>query len=258
MAITAQEAWIERTPSAPSVPSVASVASVPSVVPGFVREIVEEVAFQARGDRRVDKRSGVSQRLPISTLESVVSNAERRALVHGEAVAVPRVSDVYASLPALTGKLELEYEGELKGAEDVAREIVRTAVATVFEGLSASIDPRPIIDWFERGGTLDLSDATSAADLLEALAEIDGLPPAAAALGAGPRASDAMRAAVAELILEGLCALKKISRTEDGRLHLPARAAAAKPASARDRDLQQMLEEDEEPGTRSTKKKYYN
>src|SRR5690606_6658594 len=99
MAITAQEAWTTRD-------------GLDVQVPDFVREVVEEVAFQARQDSRVDKRSGVSQRLPISLLENVVSNAERRALLRGESPVVPRVSDVYAALPAITGKFELEYEGE--------------------------------------------------------------------------------------------------------------------------------------------------
>jgi magnesium chelatase subunit I len=108
MAITAQEAWMTgRNGAAPR-------ASVPT----FVAEIVEEIAFQARQDRRVDKRSGVSQRLPISAVENVVSNAERRAIASSEPEAVARVTDVYAALPSITGKFEMEYEGELKGRRD--------------------------------------------------------------------------------------------------------------------------------------------
>src|SRR6187399_2205679 len=105
MAITAQEAWLAREGD----------GAPPSDVPAFVREVVEEIAFHARGDQKVDKRSGVSQRLSITTLENVLSNAERRAVATGEHLAVPRVSDLYAALPSLTGKIELEYEGELKG-----------------------------------------------------------------------------------------------------------------------------------------------
>ena len=95
-----------------------------------MREVVEEVAFQARQDQKVDKRSGVSQRLPISLLENVVSNAERRALLAGETPVVPRITDIYAAIPAITGKFELEYEGELKGADNVAREMIRAPSAT--------------------------------------------------------------------------------------------------------------------------------
>ena len=98
-----------------------------------MREIVEQVAFSARDDKRVDKRSGVSQRLPIATLELAISNAERRALLHGEQVVFPRVSDVYAALPGITGKIELEYEGEMRGADVVVRELVRGAVGKVFD-----------------------------------------------------------------------------------------------------------------------------
>src|SRR6184192_4011398 len=123
MQITQQEAWTVRDG-----------VELQLVVPEFVREVVEEVAFQARQDQKIDKRSGVSQRLPISLLENVVSNAERRALATGEPVAVPRVTDIYAALPAITGKFELEYEGELKGADNIARELIRAAVAGVFNG----------------------------------------------------------------------------------------------------------------------------
>ena len=118
MAITAQEAWLTREASAPDVKC-----------RPLSREVVEEIAFQARQDRRIDKRSGVSQRLPISLLENVVSNAERRALLRASA-AVPRITDLYAALPAITGKFELEYEGELSGADNVAREMIRSAVAS--------------------------------------------------------------------------------------------------------------------------------
>jgi magnesium chelatase subunit I len=251
MNITAQEAWTDRIGSSGSAGS-AGPAHVPIEIPSFVREIVEEVAFQARKDQKVDKRSGVSQRLPITALESVVSNAERRALMHGEATAVPRVSDVYSSLPTLTGKIELEYEGELKGAEDVAREIVRGAVATVFDGMAAAVDTRRVVDWFERGGTIDLADTTSAADVLGVLDRVDGLAEVAQAMGAGARTAEPVRAATWEFVLEGLCALKRISRSEDGRFHQPARAA--KP---NERTLQQLMDEDDETAVRG-KKKYYN
>ena len=96
--------------------------------PRLPRETVEEIAFQAREDKRVDRRSGVSQRLPISTLESLVSSTEQHAARASERHAVARVADLYAALPSITGKMELEYEGELKGAEVIARELIRTAI----------------------------------------------------------------------------------------------------------------------------------
>ena len=124
----------------------------PVTIPVFVREIVEEIAFQARADQKVDRRSGVSQRLPITDARE--RRVERRApgaRCTANRAVVPRVSDIYASLPSLTGKIELEYEGELKGAEHVARELVRQAVATVFDGHARRHRAHDrIIDWFER------------------------------------------------------------------------------------------------------------
>src|SRR3954469_8847482 len=93
MEITRQEAWTARH------------VDERLTVPGYIREIVESIAFQAREDKKVDKRSGVSQRLPISVLENVISNAERRAILNREKKIVPRVCDVYAALPSMTGKI---------------------------------------------------------------------------------------------------------------------------------------------------------
>src|SRR3954465_10442846 len=100
IAITAQEAWAERNGDELHIPK-------------YVAEVIERIAFTAREDKRIDKRSGVSQRLPISCMENVISNAERRAIRYNEQLTVPRIGDVYAALPAITGKLELEYEGEM-------------------------------------------------------------------------------------------------------------------------------------------------
>ena len=104
IAITGQEAWLR-----------AALARSRCGCRTTCARVVEQLAFLAREDKRIDKRSGVSQRLPISVLENVVSNAERRALRCKDDAAVPRVTDIYSALPSITGKLELEYEGELKG-----------------------------------------------------------------------------------------------------------------------------------------------
>jgi magnesium chelatase subunit I len=252
MAITSQEAWVERQPAKGDEPAV--------VVPDLVREVVEEVAFQARGDQRVDRRSGVSQRLPITLLESVISNAERRALLNHEHPVVPRVSDVYASLPSITGKIELEYEGELKGAETVARDLVRSAVANVFDGRSTGVNTKPVITWFENGGTIDLSDTTSAAELLETICAVDRLEAAMLAMGAAVGRSAPERAAVADFILEGLSALKKISRSDQGQFFSqPPASAGTRSRQAEPRSLDALLEEDEEAESgRGKRKKYYN
>jgi magnesium chelatase subunit I len=245
MAITSQEAWLAREGD----------GAPPAEVPAFVREVVEEIAFHARGDQKVDKRSGVSQRLSITTLENVLSNAEQRAVATGERLAVPRVSDLYAALPSLTGKIELEYEGELKGADVVARDLVRQAIATVFDGRATGLDVRPIVEWFERGGAIDLADSDSADRLLGIVTEIPGMDRAAVALGQRPRDEAPLQAAYADFVLEGLCALKKISRTDEGRLF----ATAPQPKAARQeaRSLESLMDEDEEAPVKG-KKKYFN
>jgi len=127
ISITEQEAWTARTYE----PSNTAIENI--IIPHYIRQIVEQIAFIARDDKKVDKRSGVSQRLPISTMELVVSNAERRALIHGENLVVPRVGDIFAALPGITGKIELEYEGEMKGADIVIRELIRQSVANIYD-----------------------------------------------------------------------------------------------------------------------------
>src|SRR6266516_1880268 len=163
MAITKQEAWTERADA------------VKVEIPSYVREVVEEIAFQARADRKIDKRSGVSQRLPITTLELVVSNAERRALANAEGLVVPRVTDLYAALPSITGKFELEYEGELRGAEQVARDLIRSTVGSFFTGMFDGADTRSVVEWFDLGGSLQLSDTSSADEVIAQARGVQGL-----------------------------------------------------------------------------------
>ena len=142
MSITEQEAWVSR--ECPDQGQARGRRGI--VVPTYVREVVEEVAFQARHDQKIDKRSGVSQRLPITCLENALSNAERRALVNREDPVVARVTDVYTALPSMTGKFELEYEGELRGADNVARELIRAAVANVFASQFDGVDAHRIVE----------------------------------------------------------------------------------------------------------------
>src|ERR1700692_4265317 len=127
MTITAQEAWTRRNGHRLHLPK-------------YVQEVIERIAFAAREDKKIDKRSGVSQRLPISCMENVISNAERRAIRHGETHVVPRIGDVYAALPAITGKLELEYEGETTAAAHLGLELIRTAIAKTYDGYFKGTD----------------------------------------------------------------------------------------------------------------------
>src|SRR5579863_824225 len=203
IAITEQEAWLER-------PSPVTVS-----VPAYMKEVVEQLAFLAREDKRIDKRSGVSQRLPISVLENVVSNAERRALRAKEEMAVPRILDLYAALPAITGKLELEYEGELKGGDTVARELIRAAVGKTYNRYFEGVNMQPVVQWFDIGGNLKLEEDVNSADVVRQLNGIQGLMEKTRALGLTANEPDPVRASAGEFILEGLHAHRRISRSEE-------------------------------------------
>ena len=202
MAITRQEAWVAR-------------GGRPLEVPDFVTELIERVAFAAREDKRVDRRSGVSQRLPITVLENAVSNAERRAVRTGERAVVPRVSDVYAALPAITGKLELEYEGELVGAEAIARDLIRRAAGDTFEERAGGSNVDDVVQWFDEGGALKVALDERSDTLAQGLSVVPGLVDLAETLGLARRREPAVMVAACELVLEGLAAARRISRVDE-------------------------------------------
>ncbi|HEX5084075.1 MAG TPA: magnesium chelatase [Blastocatellia bacterium] len=209
--ITKQEAWTGRGRDYKSLPYY---SQLNFVIPKAVREIVEQIAFIAREDKRIDKRSGVSQRLPITVLESVVSNAERRALINHENVSTTRISDIYAAIPAITGKIELEYEGEQIGAERVARELIRKACGEIFSSRFSGIDFRPTLDHFNHGNSLTISDMISDKEAIKEFQSVPGLLDAVRGSKV-EKDTDGAIASACELILEGLCASKKLARSEE-------------------------------------------
>jgi magnesium chelatase subunit I len=231
--ITAQEAWIDR-----EVKHGAERNGAGLRIPKYINEVIERIAFAARDDKKIDKRSGVSQRLPISAIENVVSNAERRALTHQEKLVVPRISDIYAALPAITGKLELEYEGEMKGADHVSRELIRTAVAKSFDTYLQSVNMSQVVQWFDLGGEIQLSDNAGALEVLEGVSQIQGLMEKLGKLNVGPKDSPEVQVSAAEFVLEGLHAHKKIGRNEERVF-----TAGEKPVKKQER-----VYEPEEPG----------
>ena len=202
ISITEQEAWARRD-------------GLELHVPKYVREVIERVAFLAREDKKIDKRSGVSQRLPISALENVISNAERRALRNSEKAIVPRIGDIYAALPSITGKLELEYEGEMRGADTVARELIRTAVAKTYDIYFKDLNMQQIVQWFELGGEIKLADSAGSQEILEGLKNIQGLTEKLAPVGIKPKERPEVLVSAAEFVLEGLHAHRRIGRTEE-------------------------------------------
>ena len=185
--ITDQEAWTER----PDQPTIR--------MPVFIRDAIEQIAFEARKSEFVDQASGVSARMTISILESVLSNAERRCLLTGQQGTFVRVIDLSAAIPAMSGKLELVYEGEQEGAHKVATTIIGNAVRAVFEQhfpgvyatrARAGRDKReavpqreegpykPVIDYFAKGKRLELTDESPDTDFskqLKAVPELEAL-----------------------------------------------------------------------------------
>lgn len=162
--ITSQEAWENRS------------GDFEVYMPDVFREIIEDVAFEARNSEFVDQKSGVSARMTISLLENVISNIERRCLTNKEEVACPRLSDLHQALPAITGKLELVYEGEQEGPNLIARKLIGQAIKRTFLRYFPKPDVKikddkdqetqesaygKIIKWFARGNTIEISDKVS-------------------------------------------------------------------------------------------------
>ena len=148
-------------------------------------------------------------------MENVISNAERRAIRYNEQITVPRIGDVYAALPAITGKLELEYEGEMKGADYVSRELIRNAVAKTYDQYFAGANMQQVIQWFDLGGEIQIAESAPAADLLQTLRGIQGLMDKLTRVNVGPKDNAEAQVSAAEFILEGLYALKRIGRNEE-------------------------------------------
>jgi len=203
MSITAQEAWLKRD-------------GLPLRLPAVVAEVAERVAFEARQEKRIDQRSGVSQRLSITLLENVISNAERRAVRLGEKEVVPRLADIYAALPAITGKIELEYEGELIGGAVIARELIRRAADATLRERAPQLEADEIVMWFDAGQALQVSDEASAVVARQGFAAVPGLIDEVAAAGLDVQ-QDADAVVACELVLEALVARRRLSRTEGGQ-----------------------------------------
>ncbi len=212
--ITRQEAWTER-----------DVAGV--VVPEEVRLLVEELAFVARESDLVDQSSGVSARVSISAMELLVSNLERRALTTGDDPVYPRLCDLQMLLPAITGKVEMVYEGEQQGAEVVARRLVGLAVKKVFDarfpevgkelGSGGDDDSGPyakIVRWFAEANEITLSDEQPFAEYEAELKKVPGLLELAARYLGGGKSGREERAFAAEMVLEGLHQHLKVARQD--------------------------------------------
>lgn len=200
MAITEQEAWVARN------------GVVKVFIPDIIKELIEQVAFEARESEYIDQKSGVSTRMTITAMEQLISSAERRALINDEPEATVRITDVYHTVPALTGKLELVYEGEQEGAVNVAKHILGKAIKKTFakhfpdpqrQKKQESEDVyKPVLDWFAAGNELDLKDHISQREYEKTLSRVDGLKKIATDYGSKDLRKDPY--VLMDLILEGL------------------------------------------------------
>lgn len=200
MQITEQEAWMQRN------------GHTRVQIPEIIRQVIEQAAMEARRSEYIDQKSGVSTRMTITAMEQLISSAERRALAHGEEETRARVTDIYHMVPALTGKMELVYEGEQEGAVNVARHIIGKALKQVFgrhfpdpkeqkKGDEES-EYRPVLDWFSSGESLELHDEMDEESYRNALDAVPGLNKLAEKYLDGAPAEDSY--VLMDLILEGL------------------------------------------------------
>lgn len=170
MAITSQEAYQER--SGPDVS-----------LPRFMREVVEQIAFEARDSEYVDQRSGVSARMTRAALEALISSAERRAILNGESKVQTRISDLAYVEQAITGKVELVYEGEQEGAQNVAKLLIGQALRKVFAKYFPDPDDKKqgreqyskVLAWFAQGNTVTLEPDMPNRTYAEKLHAVEGL-----------------------------------------------------------------------------------
>ena len=157
-------------------------------VPELAKDVLEQIAFEARISEFVDHKSGVSARMSITAFENLVSTAERRALLNGESNTSVRFSDLLGMIPSITGKVELVYEGEQEGSYFVANQLISEATKTLFlkyfpkiEKLKKQEQKTPydaVLEWFFQANNFELSDEAtnslynSTLDLIEPLDDL--------------------------------------------------------------------------------------
>jgi magnesium chelatase subunit I len=183
-------------------------------MPGFMKELLAQLTMEARACEEINQSSGVSVRVTINNYESVISNAEKRAVRCRENEIVPRITDLHAILASTSGKIELEYAGEDKREDDLIDRLMNRAMLKVFDRAIALDSLKTVVDYFEGGGGVEVSDRMPAADYLEGVRGIPGLRDAITTLG--PFESPALMAAASEFVLEGLHVHRKLNKDREG------------------------------------------
>ncbi|MAT40300.1 MAG: magnesium chelatase [Ectothiorhodospiraceae bacterium] len=223
--ITAQEAWVSRNHESDI------------FIPPYFKEIIEMTAFQARKSEFVDQQSGVSARLTISAMENLISNAERRSIESDDKVVMPRICDLLRTLPSMTGKLELVYEGEQEGTVKVSKLLIGQAIRKVFsdyfpdplhkqkklkiqreESRESKTHSDPvygqIIEWFEQGNAISLSDDLPIDEYYDELIRVKGLLELTRKHMKFERNDKYEMASAMEFVLEGLHQHSRIAKGE--------------------------------------------
>jgi len=187
-----------------------SLDGLSTCVPDFIKEIIAEITFQARRSQEINQHSGVSCRVSIRSYEAIVGSALRRSLEFSETFVVPRITDIEATFPAITGKMEMEYEAVDENQADIIANLTKQAVKLVFDTHFKLEELASITDAFENGVTAEISRNQPSKDYLPAFNVIPGMEDAAGAL-VDP-ANPAEAAAAIEFILEGLHLSNKLNR----------------------------------------------
>jgi magnesium chelatase subunit I len=189
-------------------------------VPSLAKDLLEQIGFEARDSEFIDYKSGVSARMSITAFENLLSTAERRALKAGQDKTSVRLSDFMGIIPAITGKVELVYEGEQEGAAAVAEILLASAVKTLFgeyfpkiEKLEKNKDKGPyqeIIDWFLNESGLEITDEATDREYQKALDSI--IPLKQLIQKYQPNTAKEDQYFMKEFILWGLSEYKKLSK----------------------------------------------
>ncbi len=220
MKITEQEAWFSRD------------SGRELIMPHYIKEVVEEIAFQARGSEFVDQKSGVSVRMTISVMENLISSAERRAIINREKQIVPRICDLHQVLPGMTGKLELVFEGEQEGSVKVSRALIGKAVRETFKKYfpdplqkkmrnTAGEEPKKrddeytqIISWFESGNKIEVADDMPFDEYYAELSKVSNLKEVAKKHMKVEESNKYELATSMEFVLDGLHQFSRIAKDD--------------------------------------------
>jgi magnesium chelatase subunit I len=179
-----------------------------------VKGILAQLTFEARKSNEINQASGVSVRVTINNYESMISNAEKRALRLREREVVPRMSDLHALFPSMTGKIEMEYMGEDKKEEELVQRLVSRAILKVFDQTFSLNSLQKVVEYFNSGWGVEVSDSMPSDDYLEGIKEIPGLKEAIKTLGS--LESPAQMASATEFVLEGLHLHQKLNKEAKG------------------------------------------